>query len=346
MQFGVKGAALPLLLVILMYLGFAATGTVLAGQAINSMFGLESPVFGILAFGALTAVVALVGYRLIHIMGRIATVVGIVGFGWLALQLFTHYDIAGAFGQKPFTMASFLLAIALSAGWQMTYAPYVADYSRYLPTRTPSASTFWHTFLGSTLSSQLMMSFGVLVAASAGNFLKHQVGFMGELGGAGVAVVIYLVIVVGKLGVNCLNAYGGFMAVLTTVTAFNDKKTIRQPARALLILAFVALSVLIAVAASQDFLNNFRNFVLVLLAAFVPWSAVNLVDYYLISKEKVDIPALYDPKGRYGAYNGVALACYGFGVLVQIPFMNQRCTRARSRAGWTAPTSPGSSAWC
>ncbi len=32
-QFGVKGAVIPLVLVILMYLGFAATGTVLAGQA-------------------------------------------------------------------------------------------------------------------------------------------------------------------------------------------------------------------------------------------------------------------------------------------------------------------------
>jgi len=322
-QFGVKGAALPLLLVVLMYLGFAATGTVLAGQAINAMFGLDSPAIGILCFGGLTAIVALVGYRLIHIMGRITTVVGTIGFGYLAFQLFAHYDVASAFGQKPFTMASFLLAIALSAGWQMTYAPYVADYSRYLPSRTSVASTFWHTFLGSTLSSQLMMSFGVLVAATAGNFLKNQVGFMGELGGAGVAVVIYLVIVVGKLGVNCLNAYGGFMSILTMVTAFNNKKTILQPARALLIIAFVAASVLIAIAASEDFLNNFRNFVLVLLAAFVPWSAVNLVDYYLISKEKVDIPALYDSSGRYGAYNWVALGSYLVGIAVQIPFMNQ-----------------------
>src|SRR5690349_24079614 len=31
-QFGVYGAAVPLVLVVLMYLGFAATGTVLAGQ--------------------------------------------------------------------------------------------------------------------------------------------------------------------------------------------------------------------------------------------------------------------------------------------------------------------------
>ena len=36
-QFGVYGACLPLVLVVLMYLGFAATGTVLSGQAVNEI---------------------------------------------------------------------------------------------------------------------------------------------------------------------------------------------------------------------------------------------------------------------------------------------------------------------
>ena len=321
-QFGVKGAALPLLLVILMYLGFAATGTVLSGQAINRMLGVETPYVGILIFGGLTAFVAVVGYKLIHTVGRIATVIGILGFGYLAWQLFHQYDVATAFGQKPFTWATLLLSMALSAGWQMTFAPYVADYSRYLPSNTSVSSSFWNTFLGSTIGAQLAMTFGVLVAALGGNFLKNQVGFMGELAGP-LAVLIYLVIVSGKLTVNCLNAYGGFMAMVTTSSAFSNKREYSPVARVVYIFAFVLLSVLIALLASSHFLATFKNFVLVLLTVFVPWSAVNLVDYYLVSKEKVDIPALYDGKGRYGDYNWVALGCYIMGVVVQIPFMAQ-----------------------
>ncbi|WP_218509988.1 cytosine permease [Variovorax sp. dw_308] len=322
-QFGVRGAALPLVLVILMYLGFAATGTVLSGQAINRIFGVAAPEFGILVFGSLTALVAVVGYRLIHVVGRIATVVGILGFGYLAFRLFAQHDVASAFGQKPFTVSTLLLTIALSAGWQMTFAPYVADYSRYLPTRTTIASTFWTTFSGSVIGAQLAMTFGVLVAALGGNFLKNQVGFMGELAGPTIAVLIYAVIVTGKLTVNCLNAYGGFMTILTTVSAFNNRTQISPRARMLYIVGFVLVSMGVALLASADFLNNFKNFVLLLLAVFVPWSAVNLVDYYLVSKEKVDIPALYDCNGRYGAYNPVALGCYVLGVVVQIPFLNQ-----------------------
>lgn len=321
-QFGVKGAALPLLLVILMYLGFAATGTVLSGQAINLMFGFSTPAAGIIIFGVLTALVALIGYKLIHVVGRISTVVGILGFGYLAWQLCLHYDVVSAFGQKPFTWTSFLTAMALSAGWQMTFAPYVADYSRYLPSKTSTASTFWTTFGGSVISAQLAMTFGVLVAALGGNFIKNQVGFLGDLAGS-LAVVIYLVIVTGKLTVNCLNAYGGVMTMLTTVSAFNDKKHFSPATRLAYILGFVLLTVLVALLASSNFLATFKNFVLLLLTVFVPWSAVNLVDYYMVSKEKVDIPALYDSEGRYGAYNGVALFSYVLGIIVQIPFINQ-----------------------
>jgi len=165
-QFGVKGAALPLVLTILMYLGFQATSIVLCGQAINLIFGLEIPVIGMIAFGLMTTFVAVVGYRLIHVIGRIASVIGALGFGYVAIRLFTGHDVQSAFGQTDFSTASFMLAVALAAGWQMTFAPYVADYSRYLPSKTTVRVTFWTTFLGSVIGAQLAMTLGVLIAGT------------------------------------------------------------------------------------------------------------------------------------------------------------------------------------
>ncbi|WP_331769879.1 cytosine permease (plasmid) [Embleya sp. NBC_00888] len=322
-QFGVYGAVLPLLLVILMYLGFAATGTVLAGQAVCEMLHIDNAKVGILIFGALTAVVAVTGYRLIHVAGRIATVIGVLGLGYLMIRLFTQYDVGAHVGVTGFDIATFLLAIGLGAGWQLTFGPYVADYSRYLPRDTSHRATFWSTFAGSVVGSQIAMTLGALTAAVAGKaFLPDQVGFLGDLAGpAFVAFLIYLVIVVGKLTVNCLNAYGGFMSILTIVTAFDGRSRISQAARAAYIIGFTAVTMVIAMAASADFLTNFKNFVLLLLMVFTPWSAINLVDYYLVSRERVDIPALYDPNGRYGRWNVTALTCYVVGVVVQIPFL-------------------------
>ncbi|UFS98811.1 purine-cytosine permease family protein [Nocardia huaxiensis] len=322
-QFGVRGAVVPLLLAILMYLGFAATGTVLAGQAIAKILHIDSPQLGMVIFGLLTAFIAVTGYKLIHVVGRVATVVGIVGFTYLAIRLFSEYDVPAHLGVQGFEMATFLLAIGLSAGWQLTFGPYVADYSRYLPRSTSDRATFWSTFCGTVIGSQWAMTFGALIAAVAGKaFMKDQVGFIGDLAGpAAVAVLIYLVIVIGKLTVNVLNAYGGFMSVLTTVTAFGGVQRISTLARTAYILGFTTAATLVAVAASADFLNNFKNFVLCLLMVFTPWSAINLIDYYLISKERFDIPALYDISGRYGAWNAPALGCYAIGVLAQIPFL-------------------------
>ncbi|MGW1250959.1 purine-cytosine permease family protein [Streptomyces sp. NPDC002535] len=322
-QFGVYGAVLPLLLVILMYLGFAATGSVLAGQALSEMLHIDNTNAGILVFGALTAVVAVTGYRLIHIAGRVATVVGVLGLGYLLVRLFTQYDVGAHVGTKGFETATFLLAVGLGAGWQLTFGPYVADYSRYLPRDTSTRATFWSTFAGSVIGSQWAMTLGALTAAVAGKtFLSDQVGFLGDLAGPAVlAVLVYLVIVVGKLTVNCLNAYGGFMSILTTVTAFDGRSRISAAARAAYIVGFTAVSMVIALAASDDFLDNFKNFVLLILMVFTPWSAINLVDYYLVSRERVDIPALYDPSGRYGRWNVTALTCYAVGVAVQIPFL-------------------------
>ncbi|MER5207755.1 cytosine permease [Streptomyces sp. NPDC002825] len=322
-QFGVHGAVLPLLLVILMYLGFAATGSVLAGQALAELLHVDNTQVGILVFGVLTAVVAVTGYRLIHAAGRVATVVGVLGLGYLLVRVFTQYDVGAHIGNKGFETATFLLAVGLGAGWQLTFGPYVADYSRYLPRGTSTRATFWSTFAGSVIGSQWAMTLGALTAAVAGKaFLTDQVGFLGELAGpAALAFLIYLVIVVGKLTVNCLNAYGGFMSILTTVTAFDGRSRISAAARAAYIVGFTAVSIGIALAASADFLNNFKNFVLLILMVFTPWSAINLVDYYLVSRERVDIPALYDPEGRYGRWNGTALTCYVVGVAVQIPFL-------------------------
>lgn len=324
-QFGVIGAALPLVLVVLMYLGFASTGTVLSGQAINRILHVDAPWVGIVIFGLITFVVAAVGYRWIHGLGRIATVLGMLGFAWITIRIFTAYDGAHLLADATFGAVPFLLAIALGAGWQLTFGPYVADYSRYLPADTPARRTFTATFAGSVLGSMWAMTIGALLASIPhSSFLDNQVGFVGELAGGGlIALVIYLVIVSGKLTINTLNAYGGAMTMLTTVTGFSRRSVVRPALRLVFVFTFLALSVVIALAASADFLDNFKNFVLLLLMVFTPWSAINLVDFYLVSRERVDIPALYDPEGRYGAFDVPALVTYVIGILVQIPFLAQ-----------------------
>ncbi|MGB7647925.1 MAG: cytosine permease, partial [Pseudomonas fluorescens] len=61
-----------------------------------------------------------------------------------------------------------------------------------------------------------------------------------------------------------------------------------------------------------------------LLAFFTPWTAINLVAYNSITRERYDVPARADPNGRYGRWNLLGISVYVFGVLVQLPFISTK----------------------
>ncbi|MEV6053212.1 cytosine permease [Streptomyces sp. NPDC052107] len=321
-QFGVRGAVVPLLLVIVMYVGFFASGSVLAGQAVGELTHTNDTT-GIVVFAAVTAVMAAVGYRVIHALGRVASAICALAFVYLGIRLLDRADLTALVHDAHFSLPMFLLAMSLSASWQLAFGPYVADYSRYLPRTTSTRATFWWTLSGSALGSQWSMTFGVLVAATAGaKFLDSQVGYVVALGGTGlVASFFYFVIALGKLTINVLNTYGGFMSMVTSVSGFRGQRQLSRAGRAAYIALVMVAGTAVALLGKDSFLSSFKDFLLFLLTFFTPWSAINLVDYYLISKERYDIPALSDPHGRYGAWRWDALAVYALGLLAQLPFL-------------------------
>lgn len=321
-QFGVRGAVVPLLLVILMYVGFFASGSVLAGQATAELTHTNDTT-GIVLFAAVTAVMAAVGYRVIHALGRVASVICALAFIYLGIRLLDRVDLSALLSDAHFDLPMFLLAVSLSASWQLAFGPYVADYSRYLPRTTSGRATFWWTLSGSALGAQWSMTFGVLVAASAGGaFMGNQVEYVVGLGGTGlVASFLYFVIALGKLTINVLNTYGGFMSMVTSVSGFRGQKELSPRGRSAYIALIMVAGTAVALLGKDSFLTSFKDFLLFLLTFFTPWSAINLVDYYLISKERYDIPALSDPHGRYGAWRWDALTVYGIGLLAQLPFL-------------------------
>ncbi|MDE2251298.1 MAG: cytosine permease [Gammaproteobacteria bacterium] len=321
-QFGVHGAIIPIVAACLMYIGFSASGTVLAGQALGRLLHIDDAL-GIVIFSGLIVIVALCGYRLIHWLGRVSSLVGIGAFAFLYVRLFVHQDIGALLGQRHYSTGSFLLAMSLAASWQIAYGPYVADYSRYLPRTTPTASVFAAVWLGSVLGSQVAMSFGVFAAALGGRQFEHrEVAYIVGLGGTGaVAAALYLSIAFSKVMVTSLNAYGSFMSMTTIVSAFRRRLRLTALHRFSYVASMVGISMLLALTGRHSFLKSFEAFILLLLAVFTPWSAINLVDYYCFTRSRYDIGALADPGGRYGRWNLTAIAIYATGILIQVPFM-------------------------
>ncbi|MGO4105458.1 cytosine permease [Leifsonia sp. YAF41] len=320
-QFGYYGAILPLVLALMIYLGFYATGLVLGGQAIGDLFHVSTQ-FGAAIFALLSTALAIFGYRYIHRFSKFAAVLSGVVFIVLLLSALTTPDASQLIRGTDFAMAPFVLGISLAASWQLTFGPYIADYSRYLPRATSQKAIMGWTFAGSVLGGSLAMIVGAVAAAVGGpSFSGNQVGYLATLGGQ-LGWLVLLAVICGKLTGDTLSAYGGFMSMATIVTSLTNRPLVGLRARTIYIVLISAAALAIALAASDNFLSSFTNFLLFLLYFMTPWSAINLVDFYLVRREKYNVEALFRADGEYGRVNAVAFIAYFAGVLIQVPFMN------------------------
>ncbi|HEX3782609.1 MAG TPA: cytosine permease [Pseudonocardiaceae bacterium] len=319
-QFGFHGAVLPLLLVIVMYVGFFATSAVLGGQALAGATGMNLDV-AIVLVAAVCTVLAVFGYRLIHRADRWISLLSALGFAYLTVRLVQTGDLAHVWHGGSGSAGTFLLVVAVAATWQITYAPYVADYSRYLPTGTPISSTFWWTYAGSVLGTIWMMLFGAIAVSVAEQaFNGGSIQFVVDLA-PGAHGLFAAVIILGIIAINVLNLYGCFMSTATTLTALR-RHTIGQRARIGYIIAAAVVSTVVAILGQGNFLTNYENFILFLAYFLIPWTAINLVDFYAVRKERYDIKAIFDPNGEYGRANWRALIPYLVAIGVEIPFMS------------------------
>jgi NCS1 family nucleobase:cation symporter-1 len=320
-QFGFLGAVVPLLLVILMYLGFFASSAVLGGSALAAWTGIPQSA-AVIAVAAVCVVLALYGYKLIHLVERWISLFSGIGFLYLSYRLLTVKHPAGLWHAGSVSWGTFLLVVSIAATWQITYAPYVADYSRYLPSSTRLAPPFWWTYAGSVGASIWMMSFGCVAAAIAPTaFNNDPVSYVVGLAPGSISGLFYLVVVAGVLAVNVLNLYGAFMSTTTTLSAVL-KFRVGAGLRAGFIVLAAVVGTVLALVGQNHFLATFENFILLLTYFLVPWTAVNLVDFYLVRREQYDIPAHFDPRGCYGLFNWRTMTAYLVGVLVEVPFVS------------------------
>ncbi len=318
-QFGVLGAVLPLLFVMLIYLGFFVSNTLLAAQAVESVSPL--PATGnIYLIGAQCFVVALYGYRLIHRLQKLLSLLSLLIFAaatLFALQL----PIPGEqWLPTGFVLSKFLVAVSIAVTWQLSYAPYVADYSRYLPQETSSAKVFWYSYAGTVTGGAWMMILGAILCVGINDFSSNVGGHVAGLFGSG-AVLLFVFILYGQVAINVFNLYGAFMSTITVIEPFaRFKVTPRVRGLFLLVISLVATA--LCTISQDDFITFFLNFIFFMSYFLIPWTAINLVDYYCLRKGQYRIDDIFDMNGIYGRINWIACGSFLLAIAVEIPFMN------------------------
>jgi NCS1 family nucleobase:cation symporter-1 len=85
-----------------------------------------------------------------------------------------------------------------------------------------------------------------------------------------------------------------------------------------------AFATVICIVGQTNFLTNYMNFLYILLYVLVPWTAINLVDYYLVNHGSYDVASFVKSDGGiYGRFQWPATVCYFVGIAIEVPFMSQ-----------------------
>jgi purine-cytosine permease-like protein len=335
-QFGYVGAILVWLFAYLQYAGFNIFNTLLAADAMEATVHGGTK-FWIVAATVIAVVAALVGYDLIHSMERYLTYGFLVLFGILTIVVFLLPYPAGSFDLGHFDLAPFLLQFSVVAGYQISWAIYVSDYSRYLPPDVTVSKTFWWTYGGSGLGALWIMGIGSGLAAWAGKAFDTipSLQAAGDRVFTGFGAIILIFSALGLISVTALNLYGGSLTLISASDSFRRiQPTLRV--RVVTIVLTAVISLVLALLSSSSFLDNFENFLLLVLYFFIPWTAVNLVDYFLVRKGHYAIGEIFRPDGIYGRWGWRGIVSYLVGFVAMVPFFSTGLF-----SGWVANAAHG-----
>ena len=317
-QFGIRGAVLPFAVVVCVYIGFNVFNLTLASQALSPVVGGPSMLWQGLFLGV-AMFIAIVGHDLLHTVQRWLTYLLIGVFGLLSISALNTLELDSVQPLQPFSWAVFIAQMSAAAAYQVSYAVYVSDYSRYLPSDTPARRVIGWTYLGAATSAIWLMSLGALASSALpGNGPISYVTQLGDLIYPGFGSLAVLLAVPALVGIMAVNCYGAMLTGASALTAFRPLRP--GPGARIAGIGLVGLAVyLIAIGLPEGYLESFSLFLQMMLYFLLPWSAINLTDFYLLRKGRYVIADLFDTQGIYGRWALPGILAYAGALLAMLP---------------------------
>lgn len=326
-QFGFIGAVIPLAFVVIMYLGFFMSCASYDVQIVQLVLPKVPMAVALIVFAAVAVIVIMYGYDLIHKLYTVLSVLAVVIFGAMAINAFRMGFAPGVVffdGSLSDYIPQFMLIICISAANQIGCAPYVADYSRYLPPETKTIATFNWTFypsIAGCLWCSLIGAYLVVssIAADGSNVAASFAALMP--GTYGPAIFLIYCVIWMTVGMG-LNLYGGFMAATTIIQGILPDINITIRKKTVICVLFAAVGAMIAAWATEDFILRFEQFLELLVFMLVPWTCINLIDFYVVRRGKYHVSEFFKPDGMYKRINWGTIIIYFGTAVVQVPFMS------------------------
>lgn len=305
--FGRRGAYVPAALNWFSTTGWSAVTFILGGLALSEFLPVLPFGAGVAIFAAIQIVVALYGHNLLHRFEQVMALILVAVFAAMTV-VSVRGAVTAAYVPTGGGLDGLAFMVILAASIPLSWAPYAADFSRYLPEETPPRRIFVPSFLGMALACIWVESIGVLLSLQLGS-LNDPVAVFAHAFGNGAVGPLLLLLVVNLLAANAPNLYSSGLSLLALDVP------VRRRTSVLVGGAIATIFALVGGAAGSAVYEGWLFFVEYWIA---PWAAVVLVSFFVLSPRGTEARP-----DRARAWRSAALIAYGTAVLVAVPFMDQ-----------------------
>lgn len=320
-QFGYRGVILICAVVVFSLVGFNMFNQMLGAEVLSMTTGIQANGLWYFVMSGLALTLAIFGYHWIHAAQKWLTLLFLLTFGVFTVLALVVVPISPEqFSFGSFSWAAFLVQFGAAAAYALGWAPYVSDYSRYLPPQTSPVRALLYTYGGVSIGAAWLMVLGAFVAAVfIGASPIEGVRQAADQVFPGSGLWLLVAALPGLISVITVNIYAACMELITVVDSVRSINPTRR-------LRIIGCSIIAAAAVTGSllstgaFLDNFGSFLVILLYVLVPWTSVNLVDYYFVRRGHYAVREIFNRHGVYGTWGWRGLLAYLIGILAMIPF--------------------------
>ena len=329
-SFGIVGSNVPCLIRAVVACGWFGIQTLFGGLAIHLLLSAIFPaweslggtgeVLGFFIFWSMNILVVLRGAESIKWLETLsaplllAVTVGLVIWAYPQASLTELFaEPANRPADAPF-MGYFLSGLTAMVGFWATLSLNIPDFSRYAKSQK---SQIWGQIVGLPLTMFLFASLGVILTAASqqlvGETISDPISLIGKIESPFWVIIAMILIIIATLSTN---------TAANIVSPTNDFQNIAPKkinhTRAVLLTGLVGIVMMgwellrkLGVIVSDVSVESmYSNWLLGYSSLLGPIAGIMIVDYFIIRKQTLDLPALYHGKGVYTAWNWAGFAAF------------------------------------
>jgi nucleobase:cation symporter-1, NCS1 family len=310
--YGVHGGRLPAALSYILLVGWEIVLVSLATLATATVFGRlgwgdgnPTKIIAFLVVAGIVVFSGIFGFNLImRLQAWLTVLLAILTVGYVLLT-FNHINWGNVSSLPAGSPQAMIGALIFAAtGFGLGWVNSGADYSRYLPRSTSSTSVVAWTTFGASVAPVILVVYGLLLAGSDPKLNSaigaDPIGALTTLLPTWYLVLFAVVAIGGLIGGAVLDIYSSGLALLTL--------GLRVPRwmAAGIDGVIMILGTIYVVWIASSFIAPFEGFLITVGVPIAAWCGVFLADLALRRRDYFDTD-LYNPNGRYGAFNWVAV---------------------------------------